>query len=333
MTDQDSDPFGERARVLVHGPVPLLGCQYRFESNSRELLKLVEHAYAGLPLYGSAAAPELTIRLLVSTPAGATRRSEPPPIQMVSGAGLLGGVTASGNSVIMSPEQASALIVVSPQMLRFPYHTRYELLEFAVFTLAVRVRKLASLHGACVGIGGRGVLLMGESGAGKSTVSLQCLLEGFEFLSEDSVFVEPRGMCAVGVPNFLHVRSESLRWIDDRRALKAIRASPVIRRRSGVRKFEIDLRRGGYRLAPAPLRIGAIVFLSARSAGKGPLLKPLTGTQLLRRVVAEQGYAAQGPSWPEFERNLARVNGFEMRRGAHPAESTKALRELIASQG
>jgi hypothetical protein len=334
MTDQDCDPFGERARVLVQGPVQLLGCQYRFESNSRELLKLVEHAYAGLPQYAlSPLAPQVTVRLLVSSAARAAGRSEPPPIQMVSGAGLLGGVTASGNSVMIAPEERSALIVVSPRMLRFPYHTRYELLEFAVFTLAVRVQKLASLHGACVGIGGRGVLLMGESGAGKSTVSLQCLLEGFEFLSEDSVFVDPGTLRAVGVPNFLHVRSDSLCWVDDRRALASIRKSPVIRRRSGVRKFEIDLRRRGYCLAPEPLQIGAIVFLSGRSAGRGPMLRALTRAQLLRRVVAEQGYATNSPSWPEFERSLARVAGFELRRGEHPAESAQALRELIALQG
>ena len=200
MTEQDSDPFGERARVLIQGPLQILGCQYRFESNSRELLKLVQHAYAGLPQYAlSSPAPPMTVRLLVAAPARAARRSEPPPIQMVSGAGLLGGVTASGNSVMLSPTEGAALIAVSPRMLRFPYHTRYELLEFAVFTLAARVHGLASLHGACVGIGGRGVLLMGESGAGKSTDSLQCLLEGIEFLSVVCVFVVFGSLRAVGV--------------------------------------------------------------------------------------------------------------------------------------
>jgi hypothetical protein len=57
-------------------------------------------------------------------------------------------------------------------MLRFPYHARYELIEFAVFTLAARAQGLVPLHAACVGEEGRGLLLMGESGAGKSTASL-----------------------------------------------------------------------------------------------------------------------------------------------------------------
>ena len=101
-------------------------------------------------------------------------------------------------------------------MLRFPYHTRYELIEFAVFTLASRVQGLVPLHGACVGRAGSGVLLLGPSGAGKSTVTLQCLIEGLGFLAEDSVFVVPDTLLATGVSNFLHVRADSLRWIAQR---------------------------------------------------------------------------------------------------------------------
>jgi hypothetical protein len=249
---------------------------------------------------------------------------------MLSGGGLLGGATGASDAVVISPGEQAALVIVSPAMLRFRYHTRYELIEFAVFTLAVRVQQLASLHGACVGIGGRGALLMGGSGAGKSTVALQCLLEGFEFLSEDSVFVEPATLRATGVANFLHVRSDSLRWVAKARDVARIRKSPVISRRSGVQKFEVDLRGGGYNLARSPLRIGAIVFLSAQKAQKGPLLRPLTRSELLRRLLAEQGYAANRPGWSTFERNLTQVGGFELRRGSHPGESTQALRELLA---
>jgi len=99
-------------------------------------------------------------------------------------------------------------------MRRFPYHTRYELIEFAVFTLAARVQSLVSLHAACVGHGGRGVLLLGPSGSGKSTVALQCLLQGLDFVAEDSVFVETGSMLTTGIANFMHVRSDSLRWVE-----------------------------------------------------------------------------------------------------------------------
>jgi hypothetical protein len=155
---------------------------------------------------------------------------------MIHGAGLLGGATFASNAVILSPREGAALVVVSPQMLRFPYHTRYELIEFAVFTLAARAQRLVPLHAACVGLDGRGILLMGPSGAGKSTVALHCLLNGFDFLSEDSVFVAPDTMLATGVANFLHVRADSLGWLGRSREAGAIAKSPVIQRRSGVKK-------------------------------------------------------------------------------------------------
>ncbi len=59
---------------------------------------------------------------------------------MISGAGFLGGATHGSNFVVLSPQERSALVGISPQMLRFPYHTRYELIEFAVFTLAPAFR-------------------------------------------------------------------------------------------------------------------------------------------------------------------------------------------------
>ena len=214
-------------------------------------------------------------------------------------------------------------------MMRFPYHARYELIEFAVFTLAARAQQLVSLHAACVGRGGRGLLLMGPSGAGKSTLALLSLLQGFDFVSEDSVFVAPDTLLATGVANFLHVRADSLRWIERARDAAAIRASPVIRRRSGVRKFEVDLRRGAYRLAASPLKIGAVVFLSAQKAGGWSAAATAGQIDYAARLTDAQAYAANQPQWPAFRKRVSRLDAFELRRGAHPLEAVDALRSLV----
>jgi hypothetical protein len=200
-----------------------------------------------------------------------------------------------------------------------------------VFTLAARVQGLVPLHAACVGRGSRGLLLMGPGGSGKSTVALQCLLQGFDFLSEDSVFVAPDSMLATGVANFLHVRSDSLRWLARGRDVTAIRKSPVIRRRSGARKFEVDLRRGDHRLAASPLKIVALVFLSQQSAGGRPLLKSLPKSALLANLTTAQAYAANQPEWSTFSKSVSGLDGFELRRGRHPLEAVAALRELLGS--
>jgi hypothetical protein len=330
IPDLFCDPFAEAVPVRSKQRIHVLGARVEFESNSVELLQLVEQAYANLPRYRMVR-PEPTLRIrlqLTSAPRRATT-TEPPEFNMLSGAGLLGGATASSSFVVLSPRERAALLAVAPRMLRFGYHTRYELIEFAVFTLAARVQGLVSMHGACVSRGGRAVLLMGPSGAGKSTVTLQALLEGLDLLSEDSVFVTPDTLLAAGVPNFLHLRADSLHWITDKRDAAAVRRSPVIQRRSGVRKFEWDLRSSGYALAGGTQKVCAVVFLSARHAAAGSLLLPLSRTEGLRRMAREQVYAANQPPWSVFVRNVQRLPFYELRRGQHPSDSVAAIREII----
>ena len=335
----ESDPFGEQHPPPIRKRLKLLGGWVRFESNNHQLLRLVDLAYAGLPRHRlSARTPELTIALRLCTAhvreqvrgRMAQNRREPPPLELILGAGLLSGFTAASNFVVLSPLAHAALVVVSPQMLRYGYHTRYELIEFAVFTLASRALRLMPLHAACVGLGGRGVLLIGPSGAGKSTLALHCALAGFEFLSEDSVFVAPSTMRATGIGTFLHIRADSLRWLGRSREADAIRKSPVIQRRSGVRKFEVDLRRKPFRLAQSPLELVGAIFVSSQSAGTGPLLSPLTNSEVRARLASSQAYGAHQPQWGTFSRKMTRLDAFELRRAHHPSEAVAVLRSLLA---
>jgi hypothetical protein len=329
----EADPFGERSSQLLRSRMQLLGARILFESNDRALLRLVDGAFAGLPRHRLATrVPDLRIKILLSDRPPTVRRVAPAPLALVSAGDLLGGATGTSNFVILSPRERTALVVVSPSMMAYPYHIRYELIEFAVFTLAARVQRLVSLHAACVGIGGRGVLMMGPSGAGKSTVALQCLLDGFEFLSEDSVFVAARTMRATGIANFLHTRADSLRWVGRPAEATAIRAAPVIRRRSGARKYEIDLRREPFKLASRPLKIVSIVFLSSKSAGTNRLLNPLSPAALRQRLGIMQAYGASQPQWQTFTKNVSRLATFELLRGHHPMDSVEALRTLLAGR-
>jgi hypothetical protein len=328
-----ADPFGERHRSSLRERFQLMGGQFHFETDHPSLARIVRTAYARLPSHKFAgAAPRFSVRLALAAtqraPAVRRTESEPPRMRSFAAGGMLCGAMETASFVALTPQQRSALVVVSPDMLRFPYHVRYEMLEFAAYVLASRVQGLVPLHAACVGRGGRGILLLGASGSGKSTVSLHCLLEGLDFLAEDSVLIDPNGL-ATGVANFLHVRADSLRFLEDAGMAALIRRSPVIRRRSGVEKFEIDLRRPYYRLAAAPLRIAAVVFLSPRPAGARALLAPMRKARLIQSLAASQRYAAQQPGWSAFTQRVCGLPAFELRRGRHPLEAVEALKELL----
>jgi hypothetical protein len=328
-----ADPFGERHRSTLRERFQLMGGHFHFETDDPPLAQIVRTAYSRLPSHKFAGtAPRFLVRLAL----GAAQRrrpvvhteSEPPRVRSFAAGGILCGAMETASFVALNPQQRSALVVVPREMLRFPYHVRYEMLEFAVYVLASRAQGLVPLHAACVGRGGQGILLLGSSGSGKSTVSLHCLLEGLDFLAEDSVLVDPNGL-ATGVANFLHVRADSLRFLGDAGSAALIRASPVIRRRSGVEKFEIDLRRPQYRLAAAPLRIGAVVFLSPKRAGARALLAPMRKAQLTQKLAASQRYAANQPGWSAFIQRVCRLPAFELSRGHHPLQAVEALKELL----
>jgi hypothetical protein len=330
--DASADPFGERplgARSLCR---QLLGGAFRFESASQPLLDLVDAAYGGLPAHRLGdAAPELRVELRLLPRQAARGAHEPPRVRTQSGAGLLCGVMDASNYVIVAPAQGRALVVASEDMLDEPYHLRYELIEFAVFLLAARCMGLVPLHGACVGRDGRGLLLLGASGSGKSTLALQALLRGLDFVAEDAVLVHPASLRATGVANYLHVQPDALRFVDDAAARAWIAAAPVIRRRSGVEKLEADLRRGHARLADAPLALAGAVFVSSRPAPDGErLLAPAAPEDVLRRLCADQPYAAGQPGWDSFTARLMQAGVHELRRGEHPRTSVDALLELLA---
>ena len=316
----------------------LLGGRFEFETDSANLLRLVRRAYAGLrPQKLPGVVPRLHVKLVLTPPNRARpagdRRAEPPAVRALAARGILCGAVGGAGFVTLSPQQRAALIVVPHELLRYAYHVRCELLEFAVYVLAARVQRLVPLHAACVGRGDRGILVVGPSGSGKSTLVLECLLEGLDFLAEDSVLVRPSGLLATGVASFLHLRPDSLRFLDRTARSAVLRGSTRMRRRSGVRKLEVDLRRLPYRLAAAPLRIRAVVFLSARRAGRDALLVPLRRSVVLERLAASQRYAARQPGWSTFRSRASTLPAYELRRGAHPRESVEVLRGLLAPRG
>jgi energy-coupling factor transporter ATP-binding protein EcfA2 len=248
---------------------------------------------------------------------------------MLSGHQFLGGTTAGSSWIVLSPRERTALVVLSPKMLRFPYHIRYEYIEFAIFTLAARVQRLVPLHAACIGRAGRGVLLVGPSGSGKSTLALHSLLHGLEFVAEDAVFIAADTLQATGIANYLHVSADSLHWLERSRDRAMIRRSPVIQRRSGVQKFEMNLRRPSLHLAESPLTIVAVVFLSSEAARDRPLLRALPTKEMLSKLTSHQAYAANQPQWQAFKRSLSRLQSFELLRGSHPRDGVSALQETL----
>ncbi|MGM9484491.1 hypothetical protein ACS5PN_25065 [Roseateles sp. NT4] len=324
---QIADPFGERAPLALRRGYTLLGCAIEFRSDSAELLDLVDAAYQGLPAHQwGGLALQIELRLVEGI---APFDVEPPAARMLGGAGLCGIAMDESHVALVNAAAGRAVVQMSRALLAWPYHARYELIEFAVFTLACRAQGLVPLHAGCVGTGGAGALVVGESGAGKSTLALHAMQQGLNFLTEDASFVEPQALRVTGIANYLHLRFDALRWMDEAALRERVQAAPVIRRRSGVEKHEVDLRGGWAPLAAEPLRLEHVVFAAPEAAADDALLRPLPTDELLERLHITQAYAVGQPGWAAFVEGCSRLHGWELRRGSHPRLGAQALQVLL----
>ncbi len=96
-----------------------------------------------------------------------------------------------------------------------------------------------------------------------------------------------------------------------------------------MRKLEINTR-GTFALARRPLKLRALLFLSARPPGKGALLRPLSAGAARTRLARAQRYAQRQPGWARFLGGAARLPAFELRRAA-PAAQVRAVRALLGT--
>jgi hypothetical protein len=327
----DADPFGESRTTSCRRRLSVLGCDFRIESSDRALIDLCVDAFGGIPRHRFAGErTEAIVRLQLTQCGGNwSRKTIPPAPTLSSGSGLLCATLDAGNFCIIDPDQSRAFIGISSKMLRLKYIARHELIEIAFYTLASRIRNLIPLHAASFGIRGQGLILMGASGTGKSTLCLHALAQGLQVLSEDAAFIEPHSRLITGVPNYLHLLSNTLDSVTNRRLVELVKRSPIIERRSGARKFEVDLRTTSGNLANEPLRYVATVILSRQRAEVDSPLRVLAKRELIRAVRREQPYATGQKSWREFERSIVDTPAFELRRSANPTLAIDAIRGLL----
>lgn len=332
---QIADPFDEDTPLPLTRRCVVLGQVVEFRTHDAAWLALVDAAYGGLPgAVMQPEAPALRVDLFVhdAEPTWPLDAAPPAP-QMLGGAGVRGALLDANHAALAVLDTCRAVVRLSRTLLAHSYHARYEFLEFAVYVLAQHASRMLPLHAGCVALGDAAALIVGDSGAGKSTLSLLALAEGLQFLTEDSCFVDPASLRVAGVPNFLHLRFDALDWLHDAAWRERVQASAVIHRRSGVAKWELDMRGGWAPLAAGLPVLRHLVFASSTPAGDEPLLRRLGADEVLARLRDTQPYGARHAGWAAFEHTLASVQGWELRRGAHARQGAQALAGLFRPQG
>ncbi len=127
----------------------------------------------------------LDIRVVVSSDGGV----ELPPQATLRAQGHLTAIVADRlNFATFDYSKGVGFAWVQESVAADAAYLRWYFLEAMVYCMLTEMR-LTPIHAGCVAIDGRGVLLAGDSGAGKSTLAFGCARLGWQFVSDDAVWM------------------------------------------------------------------------------------------------------------------------------------------------
>jgi hypothetical protein len=204
---------------------PVLGVPVEFESDSEDILEIVEDAFGGwdcLDLRDRLSADPMLVKFMIGDgdegapgPTGHVRvRHFFPDADRV--------VASSPGSFGMSdPFRRETVAFVSEAMVADREHFRETFLEALTFALLSAFDR-HPLHAAAVASGGHAVLLAGPSGSGKSSLAMVARTAGLDVLGDDHVWIQTTPKFRVwGAPR--HIRLVSNAPSEDPRGKAVIR--------------------------------------------------------------------------------------------------------------
>src|ERR1700730_1261225 len=201
------DPFGYGIELPLGTSVNALGFPMRLVTNSPHIIKATEESWAGYPQLFSD--KSLEFRVIVSDDESLERGSD--AMACRAQGHLLHIISDPANFVICDMDKGFAVIQLAPATARDREFFRY---YFLLNTLYIMLwhSHLTAVHAACVARNGRGVLLCGESGAGKTCLSFACARRGWDFVTDESVSLVRRSPehIVVGGTRHLHFRESAL---------------------------------------------------------------------------------------------------------------------------
>jgi hypothetical protein len=185
------------------------------------------------------------------------------------------------------------------------------LLDVMVYPL-LEMRHLVSLHAACVMHRGKGVLLAGESGAGKSSLSYACARNGWTFVSDDTSAFKRNSSTSkvIGHPQKFRFRDPVWQLFPE------FKGRPSTLRAYGKPTVEVLTRSVESIQTAEESSIDAIVYLNRPAHKSGPpALVPVSREEAWNRLRSSV-WAVQIPAFQErlaAIQRLLNVPTYEMR--------------------
>ncbi len=177
LLDSFEDPLHASVRLPLHHVLFPLGFPLSVKSNEPAVIRAAESSWGWFHQRYRVAPIEL--RILASE---VYSRRRPPIPTFRAQANLLTLIADRDNFGCCDLASGFGFANVTKAATTHGYYIRYYFLDAMVYTL-LDTRHLIAIHSACVEFQGRGVLLIGASGAGKSSLLFATYM-AFQYMSE-----------------------------------------------------------------------------------------------------------------------------------------------------
>ena len=199
---------------------------------------------------------------------------------------LLTSVYDANNFSVVDCLQGFAYAWITPFMAKRLEVEGYRMLEALVHHLLV-TQHVVSLHAACISLHGSGVLLGGDSRAGKTTLAYACARSGWQYLCDDGSFLVRKlgGRTVLGNPNRVRFREDAIELFPEVRAATKFALD-------GKPRIEIATAALPHIETITEARIDHVVFLKRR-AGAKPRFRAVSKASLPYRLDWGQIYGLE----------------------------------------
>ena len=296
------------------------GAEFSLATNSEELLQAARKLF--LPVDSPAARVDFSLRFWVDS----DDRAEPPwPKPYVRGLDhLVFAAFDTRSSLLVNLRTRRVIGRFSSGIATNADHWKMMILPIVFSILAGSVR-LIELHASCVANDDAGLVLLGPSRCGKSTLAMALIKMGFRFLSDDRTFCSMKHgkLLAWGLPRPLKLRRDGGSWFDD------FRDREPTGFQNGESVFHLD---------PGPQRIERceprlLVFLD-RVSGTAFSMTPIAANEA--RLHIERDLLAESPEAVQWQEetldHLLSLPRFTLRFGGQPQEVAEQLAAFFLNQ-
>jgi hypothetical protein len=256
---EKSEPIQLGDPVLAQFGMPLretfypMGFPLTIETNCEEVLRSAAVCWQGFTkLFDT---PPIQIRIGVKS--GRSSDCPPAPVCRVQ-RHLVSNIANTENFSIVDLDQRFAYIWLTEAAVANRTYLRYFFIESTAMCI-LATSYTTAIHAACVDLNGCGILLCGDSGAGKTSLSYACARAGWTYVTDDASFLvnNRNDRLVVGNCNQARFRPSAVQLFSE------LTGRDIIQRaQKGKPSIELDLLRLNTISLSFTSRINHVVFIN-----------------------------------------------------------------------